>query len=232
MLPTWPRYAGAVTSGLLGIYNAVQRPDRYNIRRYNPTLPSARLDLVDPSYNPIDQNILVNDVLASGAGTARSIVNSGAGPSTGALLVAADANTGSNIGDARVRAWDANNQRRNDVIGQRNANATALANFDYGVSRDRAQIQNTAQLQNIQNDLIRQRLNYAAEGEKYAAIQSNIDSVSKALAGIGNENFAMNQINNDTAYDYIALPNGGYAFMPKVKTEENGGPLMRPYKKK
>lgn len=239
MLPTWPRYAGAIASGLMGVYNAFQRPDKYNIRHYNPELPSARMHLIDPTYNPMDENMIVNDILASSAGTARGLMSAGLGPSTGAALVAADYNAGRNIGDARTRVWDANNQRRNDVIGQRNANAQTLANFDYGMSRDRAQILNMAQLQNIQNDLMRQRLNYAAEGEKYAAIQSNLDSLSRSLAGIGKENFAMNQINNDSAYDYIALPGGGYAYMPKTAKKEetensrkNGGRLMRPYKKK
>ena len=238
MLPTWPRYMGAVASGIMGLYNAFQKPDQYKIRRYNPTLPSAKLHLVDPTYNPMDQNMLVNDVLASGAGTTRAIMNSGAGPSTGALLVAADYNTGRNIGDARAKVWDANNQRRNEVLTQRNANAKATADFDYTMSRDRAQIQNMAELQNIQNELMQQRLNYAAEGEKYAALQSNINAMSQALSGIGQENFAMNQVNQDSAYDYVALPGGGYAYMPKTKKTDvtnsgkKGGRLMRPYKKK
>lgn len=238
MLPTWPRYAGALASGILGVYNAFQRPDRYNIRHYNPEVPSARMHLIDPVYNPLDQNLLVNEALASGAGTVRALQNSGLGPSTGAALLAADYNLGRNIGDARAKVWDANNQRLNNVIAQRNGNAETLGNFDYMNSRDRSQIMNMARLRNIQNDLMRQRLNYAAEGEKYAALQSNIDSMSKSLAGIGNENFSMNQINNDSAYDYIALPGGGYAYMPKTKKDDttnsskNGGSLMRPYKKK
>lgn len=238
MLPTWPRYMGSLTSGIMGLYNAFQKPDQYKIRNFNPTLPSARLHLVDPTFNPMDQNLLVNDVLAANAGTVYALQNSGLGPSTGAAILAADYNTGRNLGDARAKVWDANNQRRNEVLTQRNANAKAAADFDYAMSRDIAQILNTAEPQNIQNNLMQQRLNYAAEGEKYAAIQSNIDAISQALAGIGKENFAMNQVNGDSAYDYVVLPGGGYAYMPKTQKEDitnsnkNGGRLMRPYKKK
>lgn len=238
MFPTWPRYMGSLTSGIMGLYNSFQKPDQYKIRNFNPTLPSAKLHLVDPTFNPMDQNLLVNDVLAANAGTVYALQNSGLGPSTGAAILAADYNTGRNLGDARAKVWDANNQRRNEVLTQRNANAKAAADFDYAMSRDRAQILNMAEQQNIQNNLMQQRLNYAAEGEKYAAIQSNIDAMSQALAGIGKENFAMNQVNGDSAYDYIALPGGGYAYMPKTKKEDitnsnkNGGRLMRPYKKK
>lgn len=235
MLSTWPRYTGALTSGIMGLYNASQKPDHYEIRRYNPVLPSATLHLVDPTYNPMDQNLLVNDVLATNAGTVRALQNSGLGPSAGVAILAADYNTGRNLGDARAKVWDANNQRRNEVLTQRNANAKAASDFDYAMSRDRAQILNAAESQNIQNDLMQQRLNYAAEGEKYAALQSNIDALSQALSGIGKENFAMNQVNQDSAYDYVVLPSGGYAYMPKTKKEnsdKNGGLLMRPYKKK
>ncbi len=235
MLSTWPRYTGALTSGIMGLYNAFQKPDQYEIRRYNPVLPSAKLHLVDPTYNPMDQNLLVNDVLATNAGTVRALQNSGLGPSAGVAILAADYNTGRNLGDARAKVWDANNQRRNEVLTQRNANAKAASDFDYAMSRDRARILNAAESQNIQNDLMQQRLNYAAEGEKYAALQSNIDALSQALSGIGKENFAMNQVNQNSAYDYVILPGGGYAYMPKTKKEnsdKNGGLLMRPYKKK
>lgn len=246
MLPTWPRYVGALNSGIMGLYNAFQQPDRYSIPRYNPVLPEGRMDLVDPIYNPLDQNMAINDVLAGSAGSVRALRDAGLGPSTGAVLLAADYNAGRNMGTARTQVWDANNQRRNQVFAMRNANAQALANYNYGQSRDRAQIQNDTLLRNIQNDLMQQRLNYAAEGEKYTALQSNIEAMSKALAGIGRENFAMNQINSDTAYDYVALPGGGYAYVPKtrINTEKaetekkedgekrRGGRLLRPYKKK
>ena len=202
MLPTWPRYAGAVTSGLLGLYNAFQEPDKYTIPDYMPVLPEGRMHFIDPVYNPVDQNQMVNDVLASSAGTTRAIGNSGLGAATQATLLAQDYNTGRNIGTALATAREANNQRLNNVIAQRNQNASTLGQFNYGQSRDRAQILNDAAVRNLQNELYRQRLNYAAEGEKYAAIQQQLDSVAQALSGIGRENAAMNMINGDEAYAY------------------------------
>ena len=202
MLPTWPRYAGAVISGLLGLYNAFQEPDKYTIPSYTPVLPQGRMHLIDPVYNPIDQNQLVNDVLASSAGTTRAINNSGLGAATQATLLAQDYNTGRNLETALTQAREANNQRLNQVIAQRNQNAGTLGNFNYGQSRDRAQILNDAAVRNLQNDILRQRLNYEAEGQKYAAIQQQIDSVAQALSDIGRENAAMNMINGDEAYAY------------------------------
>lgn len=202
MLPTWPRYAGAVTSGLLGLYNAFQEPDKYTISSYTPVLPQGRMHLIDPVYNPIDQNQIVNDVLASSSGTTRAINNSGLGAATQATLLAQDYNTGRNLGTALTQAREANNQRMNQVIAQRNQNASTLGNFNYGQSRDRAQILNDAAVRNLQNDILRQRLNYEAEGQKYAAIQQQIDSVAQALSNIGRENAAMNMINGDEAYAY------------------------------
>lgn len=230
-LATFPRYAGALMNGALGVYNALQEPDRYSIRRYNPVLPSGRMQLVDPVYNPIDENMAVNDVLANSAATSRAIANSGLGPSTGAALLAADYNAGRNIGAARTQVWDANNQRRNNVIAQRNANGQALGNFNYGISRDRAQIINDARLRNIQNEFAQQRMNYAAEGEKYAALGNQISNINAALYGIGTENVRLNSINSNPAYDWVRMPDGNIYYMPKRNSGSNGGVLLKKYNK-
>jgi hypothetical protein len=202
MLPVWPRYAGAVTSGLLGLYNAFQEPDKYDIPSYTPVLPEGRMHFIDPIYNPLDQNQAVNDVLNASAGTTRAINNSGLGAAAQVTLLAQDYNTGRSLGTALATAREANNQRLNDVIARRNQNAATLGNFNYGQSRDRAQILNDAAIRNLQNDILEKRLNYAAEGQKYAAVQNQIDSVAQALSNIGRENAAMNMVNGDEAYAY------------------------------
>ena len=210
-LPTWPRYAGAITSGILGMYNAFQEPDKYNIPRYQPVLPYGRMHLVDPVYNPLDQNQVTNDLLANSAGATRGLMYSTPNPAVPATLLAQDYNTGRNMGTAATTVWDANNQRRNAVIAAHNQNASTLGNFHYGQNRERAHILNDAERINLQNELYRQRLNYEAEAQKYAAIQNQIDAVNQALAGIGRENFAMNQLNSNTAFNYGVGRNGwGY----------------------
>lgn len=220
-LSTLPRYFGALNAGALGLYNAFQRPDRYTIPHYNPVLPQGQLHLTDPVYNPLDQEQAAQSVLASNAGTNRQIMNSGIGPSVGATLLASDYNSGQNLGNARQAVWDANNQRRNAVLAGRNQNATALANFDYGQSRDRAGILNEAAIRNMQNDLIRQRLNYDAESQKYAALQSNLDSVSQALAGIGQENRNLNALNTNNALYHFLSPNGVAAYKAWEKDDDD-----------
>ncbi len=202
MLPTWPRYAGAATAGLLALHNVFQDPDEYNIPHVQPVLPYGRMGFINPAYNPIDQNQAVNNVMASNAGNTIAIMNSGIGPSIGATLLAQDYNTGRNVGNALSQVWAANNAERNNVINAVNTNAARQAQFDYGVNRDRAQIINDFRFRNAMNDFTAQRMNYAAEAQKYAAIQQELDAIAQALAGIGQENFAMNQLNSNTAFDY------------------------------
>lgn len=230
-LATFPRYAGAISSGILGVYNAFQEPDRYDLGYYNPVLPTGQMNLVDPVYNPLDQNMATQTLLASSAGTNRALQNSGLGPSTGAALLASDYNTGRNLGNTFTTVWDANNQRLNNVIAQRNQNGSMLGNFNYGINRDRANILNQAALHNLRTNLLQQRLNYDAEAQKYAAIQNQIDNVNKALAGIGLENTYLNQINFDDAYDYITAMNGVSGFAPKGTRSAKCGGFIKKYKK-
>lgn len=219
MLPTWPRYVGGVTAGLAGLYNALQKPDTYVAKPYVPALASGRLNLVNPVFKPVDAEMPVQEVLSASAGTARALQNAGNSPSVPAALVALDYNTGKNIGTAKTQASEVNARRLNEVIEQRNNNARQLADFDYTVNKANADAINNAKLHNIQNALQLQRLNYSAEGEKAAAIQSNLDAISQLLAGIGKENFAMNQINSG-AYDYVVMPDGTYKYMPKTTTKK------------
>lgn len=210
-LPVWPRYAGAATAGLLGLHNVFQEPDRYDLPHVNPVLPYGRMHLIDPVYNPLDQNQVTNTLLANAAGTSRAIRNSGNNPSVGATLLAQDYNTGRNMGNAATTVWDANNQRRNAVIAGHNQNASTLGNFHYGQNRDRAQTLNSFALHNANNDWRNQYMNYQAEAQKYAAIQQQLDNLADALSAIGQENFAMNQLNSNSALNYGVRRNGvGY----------------------
>lgn len=224
VLNTGMRYAGPLMAAGLGLYNAFQRPDRYTAQRINPVLPNGRMPLVNPVYNPIDENRLVNDTLASGAGTTRALLNSGIGYAAPVSLLAADATIGKNIGTSRVAAWDANNQQRNAILAQANQNAGTQSQFDYGVSRDRATMLNDSAYRNAYNDMMVQRLNNAAETEKYAAIQTQLDQAADALSKIGRENFYINQVNGNTAIPYITGHSGSSAYTNKGK---NGGKIKR-----
>ena len=214
-LSTLPRYAGAIGSGLLGLYNAFQKPDKYTATRYKPFTPSGRINLQDQRYNPVDQNMLMSQVLAQGNSSQRAVRNSGIGPSTAAALIAQDANTTGNLGNTFLQAWDANNQRRNQVIAANNQNEAQRAQFDYAIDAARQKALADAQMRNAYTDLQLQQLNYAAEGDKYAAISNQISNALQALSGIGQENFAMNQVNSNPANEGYGVLGGGVgAYLP------------------
>ena len=234
-LSTFPRYAGAIGSGLLGLYNAFQRPDRYTGTRYRPFTPSGRISLQDQVYNPVDQNMMLNQALAQGNSTARALRNSGIGPSAQAAIIAQDNNLTGNLGNTFLQTWDANNQRRNQVIAANNQNEAQRAQFDYSVDTARQRALAEAQYRNAQNDLMLQRLNYAAEGDKYAAISNQISNALQAISGIGQENFAMNQVNSNTANEGYGVFGGGvgayapwmYQYLTRSNTSKNGGKVQR-----
>lgn len=223
MYPTWPRYTSAITSGLTGLYDVFQRPDKLRVPTQYPALASARMHLRDLVFNPVDQNMMVQDTLNAGAGMASQIRNAGLGPSTGRTLLALDSNIGKNIGTARVQGAAANESLMNNVLTQNNQNAGTLGQFQYGISRDNASLMNQVMQQRIQNELFRQRYNNEAESAKYAAIQNQLDTLAQALSGIGRENFAMNQINSNPYYPYLVSPNGGNVYAPKGKKKGNKG---------
>lgn len=214
-LSTIARYAGPFMAGIAGIYNAFQKPDHYEISQsQSPIYARGRMDLVNPSFNPLDQNQAVNDVLASGAGTIRALSNSGLGPSAPAAIIAADNNIGRNVGNARATTWDENNKRRNQVLSMINNNAATKAQFDYGVDRTNAAWANEARNRSIMNDLYIQRLNNQAESEKYAALQRQYDAIAEALSAIGSENVTLNQINSNTALPWNVGHNGWAYYAP------------------
>ena len=218
-LPTWPRYAGAIGSGLLGLYNVFQSPDKYRQRQLQPYLPEGRIHLQNQVYNPIDQNMVANSIIAQGNATNRSLRNSGLGPSAGAAILASDNNTTGNLGTGFIQAWDANNQRRNAVIAANNQAEAQRANFDWTVDAARKKILNDTAYYNgyLYNDLNLQRLNYGAEGDKYNAISNQISNGLQALSGIGKENFAMNQVNTNPAFlGYGVGANGAMFYNPRT----------------
>lgn len=222
VLPTWPRYSGAVGAGLLGLYNAFQEPDRYTQRRMNPQLPEGRIHMQNQVYNPLDQNMIANSIIAQGNATNRALRNSGLGPSTASAVLSSDNNISGNLGTGFLQTWDANNQRRNAVIAANNQVEAQRANFDWTVDAARKQILNDVAYRNAYNDLLLQRLNYAAEGDKYQAVGNQIANGLQALSGIGRENFAMNQINTNPAFlGYGVGANGvNYYLNPYMKDKK------------
>lgn len=214
-LTTLPRYAGVANNAIATLYNAAQKPDHYEIPQYNPILPTASApSYVVPEYRPTDVNMLSNAYLADAAGNRRAVLNAGAGPSTAAQLVGLGYNSSRNFGTFTEQTRAANNTQRNQLAQLRNSVAESDRRFKDSMAQFRAEALNMAKLRNIQNTLMQQQLNYQAEGQKYAALQSNLNSMSKDLAGIGKENWNMNMINQNPYFQYGVGFNGSPFYNP------------------
>ena len=214
--PTFSRYAGAIGSGILGLYNAMQKPDKYTATRLRPYVPTGHINLQNERYMPVDQNMIQNQMLAQGNSTQRALRNSGLGPSAAAAILAADNNTTGNLGTGFLQSWQANNQQRNAVTAANNQAEAQRAQFDYAVDAAKQRALAEAQYRNAYNDLMLQRYNYQAEADKYNAVSNQINAGLEALSGIGRENYIRNQINTNTALNgYRALGNGIGAYIPE-----------------
>lgn len=231
ILSTLPRYAGAIGSGLLALNTLLQQPDHYEDAPIRPALPTGRILLQDQRYMPLDQNAITNQMQAQNTANARAIMNSGAGPSTGALIAAADYTGGLNLGNALGNVWQANNQERNRVISANNQNAATRAQFYRDLNSQRAQILNNMALYNRQNALRVAMLNNQAEQDKYNAFGQNLGNSLKALSDIGWENANRELINGNTALGFGLNGFNPYYKGPDWRNNRSCGGFIKPYKK-
>lgn len=223
-LQTASRYAGVVNNGLAALSNALQKPDEYKVETFIPTLPTVeKPQYVNPVYIPMDSSVVENAILANNAASRRAIRNAGVGASTIPALLASQYTGNNALGSARIQTRKANNNQLNNIISTRNSNVQNLAQRLNTVNLQRANIMNNARKQNILNNMNIQQANYEAEGQKYAALSQNLNALSQALAGIGQENFAMNQLGS-MPYNYKIKPDGSIEFSG---TKKNGGKLNR-----
>ena len=208
-LSTYPRYARAIGDAMLGLYDVFQPADKYTMPRYQAFTPSGSMELIDPRYVPVDSNQTTNTLVNQINATNRALRNSGASPSTQAAIVAADNAGTQNIGAAIAQDRLLNEQLYNNALTGANNNEATRAQFYANIDRYRQQALADAQRANAIRELQLQQLNYGAEGQKYAAIANQINSALDALQGIGRENFAMNQINSNPAFEgYGVTPQG------------------------
>lgn len=230
LLSTLPQYAGAVGNAGLALWNAAHPADKYNINTPYPYLPYGRINLVDPTYNPMDQNAGVNNALASSAATNAALAQSGAGYATIPAMLANGYNTGRAMGDTLATIWDANNQRHNNVLAGVNNNRSQTAQFNYANERDRAGMLNQYGFMKSRNDLLQQQLDYNAEAQKYAAIGQMLGNTFEALANLGERNKILNQINTNRKNEgYITGNNGAVLFAPGFSKKCGG--FIKKYKK-
>lgn len=231
-LPTAGRYAKALGAAALGLYDLAQEPYKYQFPEIRPQAPWGTVNYQPLVYNPMDWAIPYNAQMAQTNAALRSL--KGNPISLGQNVIGLDKVATENTGNAMNQTWSANNQHRNEIIAGNNQTEGARAGFDYGVSKDRALLFDQAARMNFQKELYRQRLNQEEETAKYTALGNQINTGLDALAGIGTENFRMNQVNTNTALQgYQVVPNGmgGYKLVPSKNITACGGTLLKKHKK-
>lgn len=215
------RLLSPLTDVAMGFANLATPADHYDYTPIRPYLPSGRIALQDQRYMPIDMNMITNQMQAQNTANARAILNSGAGPSTGALINAADYTGGIALGNALANIWQANNQERNRVIAANNQNAATIAQFDRDLDAERAQILNNMAMYNNQNALRIAMLNNQAEQDKYNAVAASINSGKKFLNDYGWEMMNRNMVNSNRG-----LLGYGIDRMNNVVYDRNGNPIL------
>ena len=227
LLPTGMMYAGVLGNAVNALYNAFQPADKYTFRTLQAREPEGRMRQQHFRYNPISLSLLQNAAAEQARGDIRAALASGAGPSTNGLLLAMDKNYTTAMGDALVKGMQANLAAYNDAISHNNEADARQAAFNYQVDAAKKQALEEADRTNLMIDMRRQIMNNEAEQAKYNAVQVPLDNLLSGLAGIGRQNFAMNQLNRNRGILYGVLPNGDSPY----KVVACGGKIHKPNKK-
>lgn len=84
------RLVAPALDAAMGLANLAMPADHYEYTPIRPYLPSGRLRQQYERYNPIDQNVVTNQMAAQANANMRALRNAGIGPSLGANIVASD----------------------------------------------------------------------------------------------------------------------------------------------
>lgn len=211
-LSTIGEWAGPALSLGQTFWNMPMKGDRYPIARVSAAAPEGRINLVNPRYQAIDINQTENRNIAQENAVLSAIRNSGAGASIPAAILAADYTAGLNRGRGFLQDWQANNQNYNNTIAAINNNEATRAQFDYGVDQARKAAIREAERINIQNDLIRRRLENQSDQDYANAFINSARDVTNFLGARAKEARAYNMANSRRdLYDY-AFGNGVSAY--------------------
>jgi len=150
-------------------------------------------------YRPFDRDYYLNKANATNAATRRAILNSGAGASRNAALLASDYNAVNNLGDLARQAEEYNLAQRQQVAqfnretDQYNATADNNAHLQYAQDYNR----NRQYAASLALRAAAEKLNGNAEW--YNGIYGNISGLANAISNIGKENAAHNMVARSAA---------------------------------
>lgn len=203
------RYAPAIQSGLnvLGdMFGITNRPDYSNVELLERSIRQPRMLGYSPvgryvSYNPIDENYILNRQAQIGNSTANAIRNLAAGNRAQSLaqLAAAAYNTQLAQGEQSLKTRDANTAQRINVLKHNNELDLNNAQRADAIAR-----YNQAEQQAYDNMLLNTRAKEAQMREAVlsaseTAKNSNWNTIAQNLGLIGNENMQWNWM-----YDLLA----------------------------
>lgn len=215
------RYLSPAIDAAMGLATLATPEDHYEYNPIRPYLPYGRIRQQYERYNPLDQNMVTNQMQAQANATMAALRNAGLGPSTGAQMIGAGYIAGQNMGNALANVWDANNQRYNQVVNQHNAADSTTAQFDWGVEGARANALNQFAPYNQRMALQTQMLNNQAEQDKYNAIGSYVDSAKQFFANKGTEDLNRNMVNSNRAFLGYGIDR-----MNNVVYDKYGNPIL------
>ena len=186
--------------------------DRYPMERIRAQRAEGRLNLQNPRFQAIDINQTENRNIAQNNATISALRNAGLGPSTAAAILAADYRGGLSRGLGFLQDWQTNNQAYNNTIAQINANAAAQAQFDAQLDQAYQAARQQAQQANVQNDLLRRRLEYSSDQDVANAFITSARDLANYAWAKAAYNRDLNRANSNRAFYDYAFPGGQYAY--------------------
>ena len=225
-LQTLTRYA-PILSGGLGVLSDVlgltNKPDytyanelKNEIDKINPVTSSPIGDYLP--YNPIDINYWYNRALANNRGVNRSLIDNsnGSGAGANANLIANNYNFVNSIGDLGFNGENQNWARLKDVTEFNRGTNQYNSDLDF-----RTQVAN----EGIQKDKLGLLTNYynlmnSIDTYSNQSRNANLSRFIDNLARIGDENFAINQVNSNPALYYGTSIYGDVPYKAQSKNTE------------
>lgn len=241
--PTWMRYAPVFGAGIMTLADALgltNKPDYTFADKIeaaaraagnNPYITAAYIgDYM--RYHPLDRLFYANQLQANARATDRNLMNTSGGNSgtARAAMIANGYNSNNVIGNMLRQEAESNraqyertkefNRKTNMVNAEMDMRARE-ANARYRHMANSAWLQGLGQAAALR-DSIDQRVG--------AARSLNIKNLLESLGNIGRENFALNQIRADRAYNYAPTSTGWSDW--KGRTQAFGGEVERYHKNK
>lgn len=220
--PTWMRYAPAVGAGIMSLTDMLgltNKPDYTYADKLEAAAnqaayaPHIEYDPIGDymKYNPLDRQYYLNQLQASSRATDRALLNTSS-PSRAAGLLANGYNTTLSMGNLARQAEEYNRDqyertmdfnRRTNMFNSQMGLEAAMANARYTQQAKQLGLSGLGQAAALRDSI---------DSRVGAARSANITNFLNSLGDIGRENFAMNMINDDDAYQYGITGSGTTPF--------------------